>query len=202
VSHSLNREIFDKQATAGTSGATRDGIEAVVREHFRIVAAGDLDRMEHNVTADFLNIRSAEEPRATRQPGPDGLRATSQWLRQTFAELRFEIHDIVIQDDRVAALVTMHARQHGTFLAYDDPAGRVTNAFPSNGRTLEVRQTHWFRMRDGKISEHDAIRDDLEMARQLNWLPPTPAYLVRMLLALRRERRRQRRAGEPGLHAT
>ncbi len=87
--------------------------------------------MEDNVTAGFLNIRSAEEPLAARQPGPDGLRATNLWLRETFADLRFEIHDTVIQDDRVAARVTMHARQHGTFLVYDDDSGKVTDAFPS-----------------------------------------------------------------------
>jgi len=173
--------------------ATRDEIEAVIREHFRILAEGELEAMDDNVTADFRNIRSVDEPLPARQPGPNGLRATSRWLRQTFADLRFEIHDLVIEDDRVAVLVTMRARQHGTFLVYNDESGKVTDAFPSTGRTLAVRQTHWFRFRDGKISEHDAVRDDLEMAKQLNWLPPTPAYLVRMLLALHRERRQQRR---------
>jgi hypothetical protein len=56
-----------------------------------------------------------------------------------------------------------------------------------------VLQTHWFRIRDGKIAEHDGVRDDLDMAKQLEWLPPTAAYLVRMFLALRSERQRQRR---------
>jgi len=174
-------------------GASWNEIEAAVREHFHIVAEGEVEAMDANVTPDFLNIRSAEEPLAARQPGPAGLRATSLWLRQTFANLRFEIHEIVIQDDRVAARVTMRARQHGTFLVYDDESGKVTNAFPSTGRKLAVLQTHWFRIRDGKIAEHDAVRDDLDMAKQLKWLPPTPAYLVRMLVALRRERQRQRR---------
>ena len=173
--------------------ATRDEIEAVIREHFRIVAEGELEAMDDNVTADFLNLRSVDEPLQAREPGPDGLRATSLWLRQAFADLRFEIHETVIQRDRIAALVTMHARQHGTFVVHDDPSGQVTDAFPSTDRTLAVRQTHWFRIRDGKISEHDAVRDDLGMAKQLKWLPPTPAYLLRMLLAVRGERRRQRR---------
>jgi hypothetical protein len=60
---------------AVTTGATRDEIEALVREHFRIVAEGEREAMDHNVTADFLNIRSAEEPLAARQPGRAGLRA-------------------------------------------------------------------------------------------------------------------------------
>jgi predicted ester cyclase len=138
-------------------GATYDEINSAVLEHFDIVAEGKLEAMDDNVTPDFLNnIRSGEEPLAARQPGPAGLRATSLWLRQTFADLRFEIHDIVIQDDRVAARVTMRARQYGTFLVYDDASDNGTDAFPSTGRTLAVAQTHWFRIRDGKIAEHDA----------------------------------------------
>ncbi|MEP6955852.1 MAG: hypothetical protein ABI883_03440 [Chthoniobacterales bacterium] len=49
-------------------------------------------------------------------------------------------------------------------------------------------QTHWFRVRDGAIVEHDAVRDDLGMAKQLGWIPPRPVYLLRMLLTLWWER--------------
>jgi hypothetical protein len=44
-------------------------------------------------------------------------------------------------------------------------------------------------MRDGKVAEHWANRDDLGMGQQLGWTPPTPLYLARMLLARRRVRR-------------
>ena len=63
-------------------------------------------------------------------------------------------------------------------------------AFPPRGRTFTITQTHWFRMRDGRVAEHWANRDDLGMGQQLGWNPPTPLYLVRMLLATRRARRR------------
>jgi hypothetical protein len=66
----------------------------------------------------------------------------------------------------------------------------VEVAFPPRGRTFAVTQTHWFRMRDGKVAEHWANRGDLGMGQQLGWNPPTPLYLVRMLLASRRARRR------------
>ena len=54
------------------------------------------------------------------------------------------------------------------------------------------RYLHWFRVADGKVIEHWANRDDLGTAMQLGWTPPSPLYLVRMLLATRRARR------EPG----
>ena len=65
----------------------------------------------------------------------------------------------------------------------------IAAVFPPRGRTFAVTQTHWFRMRDGKVAEHWANRDDLGMGQQLGWNPPTPGYLVRMLLATRRARR-------------
>jgi hypothetical protein len=44
-------------------------------------------------------------------------------------------------------------------------------------------------MRDGKVAEHWANRDDLGMGQQLGWTPPTPPHIARMLLARRRMRR-------------
>jgi hypothetical protein len=38
-------------------------------------------------------------------------------------------------------------------------------------------------------AEHWANRDNLGMGQQLGWTLPTPAYIVRMLLAKRRMRR-------------
>jgi hypothetical protein len=46
-------------------------------------------------------------------------------------------------------------------------------------------QTHWFQIDDGSIIEHWANRDDLGMAQQLGWIPPAPAYLLKMALAKR-----------------
>ena len=62
-------------------------------------------------------------------------------------------------------------------------------AFPPTGRTFAITQTHWFRVRDGRVLEHWANRDDLGMAEQAGWVPPSPAYLLRMALAKRRARK-------------
>ena len=53
-----------------------------------------------------------------------------------------------------------------------------------------MTQSHWFRMEDEKIIEHWANRDDLGMASQLGWIPPTPVYLFEMALAKWRARKR------------
>jgi hypothetical protein len=50
-------------------------------------------------------------------------------------------------------------------------------------------QSHWFRIEDGKVIEHWANRDDLGQAKQLGWVPPAPAYLIRMARAKARAKR-------------
>jgi hypothetical protein len=46
--------------------------------------------------------------------------------------------------------------------------------------------------------EHWASRDDLGTAMQLGWTPPSPLYMLKMLLATRRSRREISPIGEPG----
>ena len=166
-----------------------DIAERVLREHLNLVARGDLDAVAGNVTSDYFNHRSADEPLATRQRGPEGLKATIRWLHRAFADLRFEFHEVLVAGNRGVARVTLHGRQHGPFVVHDSPDGRVTDAFPSNGRTFAARQTHWFQIVGEAVAEHDAVRDDLGMAKQLGWIPPRPGFIIRMLLTRRRERR-------------
>jgi len=164
--------------------------ELLAREHLNLTARGDFEAAEKNVSADFFNHRCADEPIETRGRGPEALKATIRWLHRAFADMRFEFHEVLVVGDRAVARVTLHARQHGPFVVHDAPDGRVTDAFPSKGRSFAVRQTHWFRIANGAIAEHDAVRDDLGMAKQLGWIPPTPLYILRMLLTRRKERRK------------
>ncbi|MEP6955851.1 MAG: nuclear transport factor 2 family protein [Chthoniobacterales bacterium] len=102
----------------------------LAREHLEITARRDFAAVDANVTADYFNHRRAEEPLATRGRGPEALKATIRWLHRAFTEMRFEFHDVLVEGDRVAARVTLHARQHGPFVVHDSPDGRVTDAFP------------------------------------------------------------------------
>lgn len=166
--------------------------ENLAREHLRIIAAGDKDAVAANVASDYFNHRSADEPIDARQRGPDGFKATMRWLHRAFTDMRFEFHEAAVNGNRVVLQVTLHARQHGPFVVYNSPDGKVTEVFPSNGRSFAARQTHWFTISNGAVAEHDAVRDDLEMAKQLGWIPPNPVYISRMILALMQERRATR----------
>ncbi len=99
---------------------------------------------------------------------------------------------MVAEGELVVLHATMSGRHVRTFVSYDEH-GRPAQAFPPTGKRFATTQTHWFRLADGKVIEHWANRDDLGTAVQLGWTPPSPRYLVRMVLATRRARREAQR---------
>ncbi len=162
------------------------------------VALRSIELMEHGTLEDFesiydpafINREAKDEPPAARQTyGPGAVHATAIWLREAFADLRWEIHDVVAERDLVVVHCTMRGRHVNPFVSYD-ARGAVKAAFPPTGKPFASTQTHWLRVANGKVIEHWANRDDLGTAEQLGWVPPTPLYLLRMALAKRRARRR------------
>ena len=155
-----------------------------------------MDLMTEGTREDFepvyhpeaVNREAAVEPPATRQPGPVGFWATAQWLRTAFSGLRFEIHEAVERDDLVVLHVTMSGRHTGDFVNFRPGTAIVDSVMPPTGKAFAITQTHWFRTRDGVITEHWANRDDLAMARQAGWVPPSPGFLLRAAIAKRRTR--------------
>jgi predicted ester cyclase len=127
-----------------------------------IMADGTLEDFEAVVHPDARNREDVDEPPAS--------------------------HDVVAEGDLVMMHVTMSGRHTGTFVGYDADA-RPAQAFPPTGKRFATTQTHWFRIADGQVIEHWANRDDLGTAMQLGWAPPSPLYMLRMLLATRRARR-------------
>lgn len=162
--------------------------KALCIRSLNLMATGTVDDIIEVYTPDADNREAKAEPPATRGKGPEAIHATALWLREAYSDLRWEVHEAVQDGDLVVVHATMSGRQTGPFTAYAEDA-TVEMVFPPRGREFAVTQTHWFRMRDGKIAEHWANRDDLAMGDQLGWTPPTPIYLAKMLLARRRARR-------------
>jgi len=167
--------------------STAAAIEVCTRS-LAIMAEGTLADFAQVIHPDAINREAVAEPPACRTRGPAAYLASADWLRSAFADPRWSIEDTAVTDDLVALRTTMSGRQVGTFVTYDAD-GRPEQAMPSRGRTFAVHQTHWFRLADGLIVEHWADRDDLGLAVACGWVPPSPAFLIRMAMHLRRARR-------------
>jgi predicted ester cyclase len=164
-----------------------DTKEVAIRS-VHIMADGTFEDFEEVVHPEASNREGVDEPPASRGRGPAAFYATALWLREAYADLRWDIHNVVSEDDFVVLHATMLGRHTGTFVAYDADA-RPAQAFPPTGKRFSTTQSHWFRVADGKVIEHWANRDDLGTATQLGWAPPSPLYMLKMFLATRTARR-------------
>ena len=166
------------------------GPAALCARSMDLMGTGSREDFERVFHPQAVNREAAVEPPLTRQPGPAGFYATAQWLRAAFSGLHFEIHEAVEHDDLVVFHVTMSGRHTGDFVTYQPDTTIVDAVMPPTGKAFAITQTHWFRTRDGMITGHWANRDDLAMARQAGWVPPSPGFLLRAALAKRRARKR------------
>ena len=88
--------------------------------------------------------------------GPREARETFAYLRSFSPDLRIEIEELLADGDQVVAWL------------------RATGSSPS-GRRGDFRHAHRFRLRDGLIVEHWAVRDDLRAMVQAGVVaPPGP----------------------------
>jgi predicted ester cyclase len=153
-----------------------------------IMADGERSDFDVLIHPEARNREDVAGPPGGRGRGPDAFYATAQWLRSAFEGLSYEIDHVVADGNLVAVNSVMKGRHVAPFVTYAVD-GSVDTVFPPTGRTFAATQSHWLRIEDGKIVDHWANRDDLGQAKQLGWVPPTPAYLFRMARAKSRAKR-------------
>ena len=166
-----------------SSAVSADAISVAVRS-IHTMADGDradFDSLYHPRAVDRDNL---VQPPSSRVPGPAGCYSTALWMRAAFADLHYDVHHAIADDNLVAVNSTMHGRHVAPWAVYTGD-GAVDTVFPPTNKTFAAAQSHWFRIEDGMIIEHWANRDDLGMAKELGWVPPTPAYLFKMARAKR-----------------
>ena len=109
---------------------------------------------EHYVEHAVAPFRDSE-PGAVN--GPTHAKGVVQWLRSQFPDLQMTVEAVVAEGEMVAALV----RSEGT------NTGSLNGVMPPTGKPFSSRQSHWYRVVDGKLAEHWATRDDLPTMLQL-----------------------------------
>jgi hypothetical protein len=82
--------------------ALRQNIQDIL---VRLSAGGETDLAQRLIHPDFVNHEADPE----RSRGPEGAKATSEWLRSCFGQdMSFEVHHVLVDGDLAAAHVTMH----------------------------------------------------------------------------------------------
>jgi predicted ester cyclase len=105
----------------------------------------------------------------TRTVGRAGMQKVFEALFSVFPDFTYRIDETTAAGDRVVCKVTMTGTHRGKPTFAEVFSGMLTGVEPT-GKRVEVLHFHSFRVRDGQIAEHAAVRDDLNMLIQLGVL--------------------------------
>ena len=121
---------------------------------------GDDEVAEKLVAPDFVDH---EAPPGT-PGGPEGYAGTARWMRSVWTNAKWDIVDGFAKGDRACLRVVFSGRHDRDFMGV-----------PATGKDVEVQHIHIYRISDGQVREHWAVRDEMELARQLGaWTKPRP----------------------------
>jgi steroid delta-isomerase-like uncharacterized protein len=139
-----------------------DANKACVRGHFEeLWNNGHLDRIDDFFAEDFMNFgQQYQDGRALVK------RIVSGW-RTAFPDLHFTVDSIVAEGDLVMCEASFQGTHLGELQLIPPLKGP---SLPANGKSFKVKHIQKFRLKDGKIVEHFAVRDDLGMFQQLGHL--------------------------------
>ena len=87
----------------------------------------------------------------------------------TFPDYHYDIEEMIGQGDSVAARCKVSGTHRGIGKLPVN-GGMLVGVEPTQ-KHFEIQHIHWFKLRDGKILDHYATRDDIGMMRQLGLLP-------------------------------
>ena len=120
---------------------------------------GDVDGLAEVIAEDSIDHAARpDEPQ-----GLAGVRQTMLWLGTVFSDQRWEIHQVIGEDETVVVYCTLHGRHTGDLLG-----------IPPTNRDVAMDYVQILRFKDGKAVERWGVRDDMALMRQLGVLPAQP----------------------------
>ena len=152
------------QASAeGTLRPEEKRNEEAVRFAFASLNRRDLEAYLDHWDLDAKNFNVAM--------GRDGIRRGIEDILATFPDWHMEIIDLIASGDSVVARFTVSGTHRGVGKLPMN-GGMLMGVQPTE-KHFSVEHIHWMRLRNGKIVEHTATRNDIGMMRQLGLVPPT-----------------------------
>ena len=102
--------------------------------------------------------------------GREGIRVRIEDIFATFPDYRHDIVEMITRGDSVVVRCRVSGTHRG--VAKFPVNGAMLVGIPPTQKHFDVQHIHLYKLRDGKIADHTANRDDIGMMRQLGLLPP------------------------------
>jgi steroid delta-isomerase-like uncharacterized protein len=157
------------RASADTAESNR---QLVIR-HYDLMNSGKWKEAAEMFAPDVRHhFGSWEAGQERTVQGQAAMAGNLEDLYRTFPDWKMEILDMVA--DSVSVVVRCRVSGTHQGLSSTRMNGGYYMGVKPTGKHFVVQHIHWYKIRDGKIIDHYANRDDLGMTRQLGLLaPPT-----------------------------
>ena len=128
-------------------------VEVTHKLYEEVFNRGNLSAINECVDANLIE----HQPLGPNMPeGREGLRQWVIMIRQAFPDVKFKIHDLVIDGDKVWVRSMMSGTQKGEMMG-----------LPPTGKSVEVEAIDIIRFSQGKMIEHWGVFDQMIMLQQL-----------------------------------
>lgn len=143
----------------------------VVRRHLELMNAGDWKQAAEFFAPDVRHhLGSWREGGEGIVQGKVTLTENLQDIFATFPDWKMEIVDMVSDGESVVARCRVSGTHRGKGSKRTN-GGYLVGIEPT-GKRFQVQHIHWYRVRNGRITDHFTNRDDLGMTQQLGVLAP------------------------------
>jgi steroid delta-isomerase-like uncharacterized protein len=113
---------------------------------------GNPDMAIRYITKDAVNHQAMSGQKA----GLEGIIESFRMFHSAFPEVKVTIEDMIAEGDKVVALVAMKGIQKGPFMGA-----------PASNKEITIRSIDIVKFKDGKMVEHWAFGNDVEIANQM-----------------------------------
>src|SRR5438445_6344898 len=119
--------------------------------------ARKVDRIPQFYSADFV---ADYRPLAPLREGYEGIRGMVERAWAAFPDYHEELQDLIADDDRVVARITITGTQQGQW-----------GLLPPTGKSVKFDEIVILEIREGKIRHQRGIADNIAALKQLGFLP-------------------------------
>jgi predicted ester cyclase len=155
-----DRATVDQPTRTGDAARGDEPNDVARLEQNKEVARQVIDRIfvhqEDAAIDDLVSDAFVAHTFGPMPPGREGLREGMRRAGAGVSEARFEVHDMIAEDDRVAVRLTTSARHTGPFMGIEP-----------TGKQYLIDEIHIFRIADGQLVEHWHAFDRAALLDQL-----------------------------------
>jgi steroid delta-isomerase-like uncharacterized protein len=135
-------------------------LKAIVRRFYEeVFNRRNIDLIDELMADSFINY----DPTPVAARDPASMKQFIKTLTIAFPDHHHEIEDLIAEGDQVVMRCTFSGTHLGQFPSFLE--------IPPTHRSIRQRQIHILRVRNGKLAEHQVVRDDLGIMQQLGVIP-------------------------------